>query len=60
MYLEIDKDYDKILRETLRRIKNINKAVFLKDLFDSPKEKDIVSDSKYYDYLVKFHDYDEQ
>ena len=59
MYLEIDKDYDKILRETLRRIKNINKAVFLKDLFDTDKHNKIVSDSPYYDYLVKYHDYDE-
>ena len=56
MYLDIDKKYNKIEKNVERRTDYINKAYYIKDLFDS--NKPIISKSPYYDTLIQYNEFD--
>ena len=56
MYLDIDKNYNKIEKNIERRIEYLYKAYYIKDLFDS--NKPIISKSPYYDTLIQYNEFD--
>jgi hypothetical protein len=57
MHLNIDDKYRKIEKNVERRIENINNVYNIKDLFDT--NKDIISNSQYYNNLIKYNEFDD-